>query len=113
MIEEAAVLVVEDDQKRLVPLRARRHRMVDSQNKVLAALDVRGRMVVVLLETEWVEVAPVRIDPGDRRQRAAGSVFQKASILAFDPDGQRGLPGQAGRGEVSELVVMAHAKERI
>ena len=113
MIEEAAVLVIEDDQKRFLPLRARRHRIVDRQNEVLAILDVGGWVVVVLLEAQWVEVPPTRVDPRDRRQRAAGGVFQKGCRSRRDPPIQFGLPGQVGLGEVREPVVMASAVEPV
>jgi len=74
VVEEAAVLVVEDDQERFVPLRAGRQGVVDGEDKVLAVSDVGGGVVVVLLEAEGVEVAPVRVDPRDRGRRLPGSL---------------------------------------
>ena len=41
MIEEAAMLVIEDDQQRFLPLRAGGQRMVDGEHEFLAVLDVR------------------------------------------------------------------------
>ena len=91
MVVEAAVLVAEDDQERLVALRARRHRVVDRENEVLAVIDVGGWVVVVLLEAERVEVAEDRVDPRDRRQRTRSGVFQKACHVRLDPEVQLGL----------------------
>ena len=83
MVVEAAVLVAEDDQERLVPLRARRHRVVDRENEVLAVIDVGGWVVVVLLEAERVEVAEDRVDPRDRRQRTAAASSKKLATSAW------------------------------
>ena len=48
MIIEAAVLIVNDDEQRLIPLsRIADERVIDVENKVLAAADVGGRMIVV------------------------------------------------------------------
>jgi hypothetical protein len=47
VIEEAAVLVIEDDQQRFLPLGAGGQRVVDGEYELLAVLDVR-RCVSIL-----------------------------------------------------------------
>ena len=107
VIEEAAVLVVEDDQERLFPLRAGCERVVDGEHELLAVPDVRGRVVVVGLKADRVEVAEVRVDPGDRRQRTMGGVFEKARRFCVDPELEPGPPVQVGLAEEREPVVVA------
>uniref|UniRef100_J3N9D1 Uncharacterized protein n=1 Tax=Oryza brachyantha TaxID=4533 RepID=J3N9D1_ORYBR len=57
VVEEAAVLIVGDDEQRLVPLRAGAERLVDLLDEALALRDVVGRVVVVAGEELEVEVA--------------------------------------------------------
>ena len=86
MVEEAAVLVIEDDQKRPLPLWAGGECVVDGEHELLAVPDVRWRVVVVCLESDRVEVAEVGINPGDGRQRPKRGVLQKARRFDVDPD---------------------------
>jgi hypothetical protein len=106
VIEETAVLVIEDDQQRFVPLRAGGQRMVDGQHQFLAVLDVGRGVVVVGLEADGVEVAEVRVDPGNRRQRALGGVGQEARRVSVDPL-DPAFPVQLGRAEEREPVMVA------
>jgi hypothetical protein len=113
MIEEAAVLVVEDDENRLLPLWARRQRVINRKGQVLAIVDIRRRMVVILFEAEWIEVAEARVDPRYLRQRTLGGVLQKASVVCLDAYVQPRLPRQIGLGEVRELAVVAETVELV
>jgi len=96
VIVEAAVLVVEDDQHRLLPLRAGRERVVDREHEFLAVLDVRRRVVVVGLEADGVEVAEVRVDPRDRRERAAGGASPAAAARSSRRTSQVGSAPSLG-----------------
>ena len=69
-------------------------RVVDREHEVLAVSDVRGRVVVVGPEADRVEVAEVRVDPGNRRQRAPGGVLEEARRLGVDADLEPGFPAQ-------------------
>ena len=113
VVEEASVFVVGDDQQRTLPLRAGRKRIVDSENEVLAILDIGGRVVVIRWEAERVEAGESRVDPGDGRQRAGGGVFEKACCLRVDPDLESGFPAQAGPAEIGELVMVSEGVVRV
>jgi hypothetical protein len=82
-------------------------RVVDREHEFLAVFDVRGRVVVIGLEADGVEVAEVRVDPGDRRERALGGVLEEAGRLGVDPDLKRGFPLQVFLAEKREAVVVS------
>ena len=67
MIIEAAVLIVNDDEQDLIPLsRIADERVIDVENKVLAAANVGGRMIVVG-HNDTRAIDKERIDPTDTR----------------------------------------------
>ena len=64
MVVAAAVLVVGDDQQRLVPAGAGMQRLIDLLDEGLAERDVVVRMLAVAGR------GPARLEEGERRQRA-------------------------------------------
>ena len=104
MVVEAAPVVPPDEDGRRRPVGTVHDGVHDARHERLARTHRRWRVFTHV--TRWD-------DPGHRRQRTAGGVFQKACILVLDPEVQLGLPGQAGLGEVREPVVMAKAVELI
>jgi hypothetical protein len=79
--------------------------VVDGEHELLAVLDVRRYVIVVGLEAGGVVVAEVRVDPGDRRQRAPGGVLEETRRLGVDPL-EPSFPVQVGPAEEREPVVM-------
>jgi len=103
VVEEAAVLVVDDDQQRLLPSGPRRERVVDGEHQLLAVLDIGRCVVVVGLKADRVEVAEVRVDPGDRWQPALSRVLDEARRQP------KTSPEPGSQGTASNAVIVAGA----
>src|SRR5262249_12566032 len=98
-----------NDQQRSLPVRARGERVVHGEHEVLTVLDVGRYMIVVRWKADRVEVAEVRVDPGDRWQCTPGSVLNEAGRLWVDAALDASLPAQARMAEECEPIMAAES----
>jgi hypothetical protein len=98
VVVEATVLVVGDDEQRLVPLRAGPERLVHVLDETLPVGDVVRRVVVVGGGPREVEVPG--LDDGERREDAASGVFLEGGVVAVE--------GAGGVAERAEAAVEEH-----
>ena len=102
MIVEAAVLVVGDDQQRLVPewpIYQGTHHLPD---QVLACRDVRRRMVVVARR----HFDKVGVDERDRRQRSRLSCGENPWIIRSNVGDIEGVAFEQAQEAIAMLVVV-------
>ena len=78
VVVEAAVLVVDDHEQGVVPGRAAGERFVELEHERLPGADIRGRVIVVGVGVEDLEVDEVRVDPRDVAQLALRGVVEEA-----------------------------------